>query len=98
MSGTIVLLIGIGLSFILHFVGVYAGAKKIVWITLALLWMGAINVAMSEIKPKGYAQIEKMKGDNQQTDALISQAHPEISVYEMLEIKKSYLQHKKGKT
>ena len=45
---------------------------------------------MSEIKPKGYAEIEKMKGINPQTDLLIIQAQPKISIYEMLEIKKSF--------
>lgn len=95
MSLTIILISGAVFSLIVHFLGVYAGAKKIVWLTLAILWAGGINISMSEIKPKGYAEIQKMQGNNAQTDLLINQAQPEVSVYEMLKIKKSFSENKK---
>ncbi|MFA6190989.1 MAG: hypothetical protein WC665_01425 [Sulfurimonas sp.] len=95
MNLTIILISGAILSIILHFIGVYADAKKIVWIVITLIWAGAINVAMSEIKPKGYLEIEKMKGNNTETDLLINEAQPEVSVYEMLAIKKSFAKQKK---
>ncbi|MDO8454372.1 MAG: hypothetical protein Q7S59_07365 [Sulfurimonas sp.] len=95
MNLTIILISGAVLSTILHFIGVYADAKKIVWIAITLIWAGAINVAMSEIKPKGYQEVEKMKGNNTETDLLINEAQPEISVYEMLAIKKSFAEQKK---
>ncbi|MCX6076086.1 MAG: hypothetical protein NTW78_04275 [Campylobacterales bacterium] len=93
MNLTTILISGAILSIILHFIGVYAGAKKVVWVAIMLIWAGAINVAMSEIKPKGYEEIEKMKGNNTETDRLINEAQPEISVYEMLAIKKSFAEH-----
>jgi hypothetical protein len=91
MTTTIVLIIALILSVGFHFVGVYAGAKKIVWIMIALMWAGSINIAMSEIKPSGYEEIEKMKGQFSDTDAVIEEAGEEISVYEMIGIKKSYI-------
>ncbi len=91
MTTTIVLIIALILSVGFHFVGVYAGAKKIVWIMIALMWAGSINIAMSEIKPSGYEEIEKMKGQFSDTDAVIQEAGEEISVYEMIGIKKSYI-------
>ncbi len=94
MTITIVLIIAVLLSIGFHFVGVYAGAKKIVWIMIVLMWAGSINIAMSEIKPKGYEEIEKMKGFYNDTDKLIEEAGDEISVYEMIGIKKSYITHK----
>jgi len=90
MSLSIILTIGIILSIAFHFIGVYAEAKKIVWIAIALMWAGSINIAMSEIKPAGYEDIKKMKGQFADTDQLILEAGDEISVYEMLKIKKSY--------
>ncbi|MFA6137005.1 MAG: hypothetical protein WC667_02850 [Sulfurimonas sp.] len=95
MNLTIILISGAVLSAILHFIGVYADAKKVVWIAIALIWAGAVNVAMSEIKPKGYQEIEKMKGNFAETDLLINEAQPEISIYEMLAIKKSFQENKK---
>ncbi len=95
MNLTTILLSGAILSTILHFIGVYADAKKVVWIAITLIWAGAINVAMSEIKPKGYQEVEKMKGNYAETDLLINEAQPEISVYEMLAIKKSFAEHNK---
>ena len=91
MTTTIVIIIALALSVGFHFVGVYAGAKKIVWIVIALMWAGSINIAMSEISPAGYEDIEKMKGQFNDTDLVIQEAGEEISVYEMIGIKKSYL-------
>ena len=93
MTTTIVLIIGVLLSVGFHFIGVYAGAKKIVWIMIALMWAGSINIAMSEIKPSGYEEIEKMKGLFSDTDKVIQEAGEEISVYEMIGIKKSYIKN-----
>lgn len=94
MSLPIILTIAILLSIVFHFVGVYAGAKKTVWIMLAIMWAGTFSVAMSEIKPKGYKEIEKMKGQFSDTDKLIEEAMPEVSIYEMILIKKSYSTNK----
>ncbi|MCD6191633.1 MAG: hypothetical protein J7K14_08885 [Sulfurimonas sp.] len=91
MTTTIVLIIAVLLSVGFHFVGVYAGAKKTVWIMIVLMWAGTINVAMSEIKPSGYEEIQKMKGQFADTDKIIEEAGEEISVYEMIGIKKSYI-------
>ena len=93
MTTTIVLIIGVLLSVGFHFIGVYSGAKKIVWIMIALMWAGSINIAMSEIKPSGYEEIEKMKGQFSDTDKVIEEAGEEISVYEMIGIKKSYIKN-----
>jgi hypothetical protein len=90
MTLTIVLIIAVILSMGFHFIGVYANAKKIVWIMLVIMWAGAINIAMSEIKPKGYEDIESMKGKYPDTDKLIKNAMPEVSIYEMIGIKKSF--------
>ena len=90
MNIYILLSVALSLSIAFHFVGVYAGAKKTVWFMLVLLWAGSINIAMSEIKPKGYEDLEKMKGQFADTDALIEEALPKVSIYEMLGIKKSY--------
>ncbi|EDZ62876.1 conserved hypothetical protein [Sulfurimonas gotlandica GD1] len=87
---SIILTVGIILSIAFHFVGVYAEAKKTVWIMIVLMWAGSINIAMSEIKPVGYEDIKKMKGQFADTDQLIEEAGDEVSVYEMLGIKKSY--------
>lgn len=91
MSLTIVLAAAIILSLIFHFIGVYADSKKTVWAMLVFVWAIAIGTAMNEIKPSGYKEIEKMKGQFADTDALIDDAMPEVSLYEMLSIKKSYL-------
>ncbi|MDD2449329.1 MAG: hypothetical protein PHS42_11080 [Sulfurimonas sp.] len=90
MSLSIILTVGVVLSIIFHFIGVYAGAKKIVWLAIVLIWGAAINIAMSEIKPSGYKAIEKMKGQYSDTDALIKEAGEKISVYELVLIKNSY--------
>ncbi len=93
MNLTIILIIGLVLSIAFHFIGVYAQAKKTVWIMIALMWAGAINIAMSEIKPKGYEDLKKMQGKYADTDKLIEESMPEISIYEMLLIKKSFVIH-----
>jgi len=91
MTTSIVLIVALLLSVGFHFIGVYAGAKKIVWIMIVLMWAGTINIAMSEIKPTGYEEIQKMKGQFADTDKIIEEAGEEISVYEMIGIKKSYI-------
>ncbi|MBU0720013.1 hypothetical protein KJ877_01585 [bacterium] len=85
---------GIVLSIIFHFVGVYAQAKKTVWVMLALIWIGSISFALNEISPKGYTFIDKINGEYQEVDAEIEASKPEISLYEMLVIKKMYEEHK----
>jgi len=90
MTLTIVLIIAVILSIGFHFIGVYAQAKKTVWIMIVLMWAGAINIAMSEIKPKGYEDIKKMQGKYEDTDKLINAAMPKVSIYEMIGIKKSF--------
>ena len=91
MSLNIIIFAGVMLSIGFHFVGVYAGAKKIVWVMLVLMWAGSINIAMSEIKPAGYDEVKKMQGQFEDTDRLIEEAGEEITLYEMLSIKKSYI-------
>ncbi len=86
---------GIVLSIIFHFIGVYAKAKYIVWVMLVLMWAGSIGFAMNEISPKGYEYINNIKGKYVEVDAKIDKALPHISLYEMLEIKKSYDEHQK---
>ena len=88
MSLTIILIIAIVLTIIFHFVGVYAGAKKIVWIVLALFWAGSISIAMQEIKPQGYEDLKKVKGIDTELDETIEEAMPKVTIYEMLVIKK----------
>ena len=94
MSLTIILTIAIILTIVFHFVGIYAGAKKIVWIVLALFWAGSISIAMQEIKPQGYIDLETIKGIDTDLDATIQEAMPEVTIYEMLVIKKK--QHEQG--
>jgi len=89
-----VLISAVLLSIGFHFVGVYANAKKIVWIVIALLWAASINVAMSEVKPKGYEYLEKIKGQYEKVDKEIQEAYPEVSLYELLSIKKTYSKEK----
>jgi len=91
MTTSLVLIIAVLLSIGFHFIGVYVGAKKIVWTMIIFMWVATINVAMSEIKPAGYEDIEKMKGQFADTDKIIEEAGEEISVYEMIGIKKSYI-------
>ena len=97
MSLTLLLGIGIVITIIFHFIGVYAEAKKIVWIAIVLIWAGAISIATNEVKPKAYDEIKKMQGKYEDTDKLIEEAIPEVSLYELVKIKSSYLKHKKNK-
>ena len=93
MSLTIILIVAIILSIAFHFVGVYANAKKTVWIMIAFMWAGTTNMAMSEVKPKAYEDIKSMQGKYKDVDLLIKDAMPEVSIYEMLKIKKSFQIH-----
>jgi hypothetical protein len=90
MSIVSILLLAILLSIVFHFIGIYSGAKKFVWIAIALMWIAGINLATSEIKKSGYKEIERMQGKYKQTDKLIKEAMPSISLYEMLSIKKNF--------
>ena len=84
------------LSIALHYVGVYANAKKTVWLTIVLLWSGSISIAMSEVKPSAYEKIEKIKGKYKSVDEEIQKALPEVSIYEMIGIMKIYKKEKKA--
>lgn len=86
-----ILTAGVILSIVFHFIGVYAGAKKILWIVIALMWAGSISIALNEVKPKGYDEIKKMQGQFEDTDKLIAEAGEVVSLYEFLTIKKSYI-------
>lgn len=90
MSLPIIITIAILLSIAFHFVGVYVGAKKSVWAMLVIIWAISIGTITNEIKPKGYKDIEKMKGRFSDTDKLIEEAMPEVTLYEMIVIKKSF--------
>jgi hypothetical protein len=90
MSLTVILIIAIMLSVVFHFVGVRIDAKKSVWAMLVIIWAVSIGTITNEIKPKGYKDIEKMKGRFSDTDKLIEEAMPEVSLYEMIVIKKSF--------
>ena len=89
MGLIIVLIIAVILTAIFHFIGVYANAKKTVWVMLVIMWAGSISIALQEISLKGYEDLEKVKGKDAALDKLIEESLPEISVYEMLVIKKS---------
>lgn len=94
---SIYILVGIGLivTVFLHFAGVYTKSVKIVWIAIVFLWAVAIGTFTNEIKPQGYEEVAKMKGKYPDTDKLIEQAGEKISFYELMQIKSSYLKHKK---
>jgi len=93
MNLTVILIIAVLLSIGFHFIGVYAGAKKTVWLMIVLMWAGAINIAMSEIKPKGYKDVEAMQGKYADTDKIIEESKPQISIYEIILIKSSFRVH-----
>jgi len=97
MNLTIILTIAVLLSIGFHYVGVYAQAKKTVWIMIVLMWAAAINIAMSEVKPKAYEDLKKIEGKYADTDALIKESMPEISIYEMILIKSSFVVHEPKK-
>ena len=94
MSLTVILIVAVILTIIFHFIGVYAGAKKFVWIALALIWVGSISIALQEVKPKAYSDLEKIKGKDAELDKVIDEAMPTITIYEMVVIKKK--QHQRG--
>ncbi|QOP45378.1 hypothetical protein [Sulfurimonas paralvinellae] len=93
---SLMLLIGIGIAvtIVFHFIGVYTHAQKLVWTAIILIWAGVISVATSEVKPKAYDEIKKMQGTYADTDKLIQEAMPTVSLYELIKIKNSYLQNK----
>ena len=91
MSLMTLIIAGLIVSLGFHFVGVYTNSKKTVWIMLVFVWAMAIGTSMHEIKPAGYADIKKMKGQFSDTDKLIEESMPEVSLYEMILIKRSYL-------
>jgi len=93
MSLSIILAIALLLSIGFHFIGVYVNAQKTIWTMIVLMWAGSINIAMSEIKPKGYEDIKKLQGKYADTDKLIEDSKPEISIYEMILIKNSFVIH-----
>ncbi|DAB29846.1 MAG TPA: hypothetical protein CFH84_07300 [Sulfurimonas sp. UBA12504] len=88
-----VLAVGIILSIIFHFIGVYAKARNIVWTMIALMWAASIGFALNEISPKGYVYISKIQGRYGDVDMQIEKAMPQITLYEMLSIKKNYDRH-----
>ncbi len=94
MNLIILLSVAIVLSIIFHFIGVYAGAKKLVWVALVIMWAGSISIAMQEIKPKGYEDVKEIQGRDAELDQTIEAAMPTITVYEMVVIKKK--QHERG--
>ncbi len=91
MNIYIVIAIGLILSSILHFAGSYTNSKKTVWLVIVLLWAGTTSIALSEIKPEGYDYIKKIEGKYQTVDTIIQSSLPKISVYELLCIKKAYI-------
>ena len=93
MSLTLLLGIGVAITIIFHFIGVYVEAKKIVWTALVLIWAAVISVATGEVKPKAYDEIKAMQGKYEDTDKLIKESMPEVSLYELIKIKNSYLAH-----
>ena len=93
MNLTTILIAGVILSVAFHFIGVYAGAKKTVWLVIVLLWAAVISVATSEVKPKAYEDLKEMQGKYKDTDKLIKESMPEISIYEMILIKNSFLKN-----
>lgn len=95
MSVSVLIIIGLIVTLLLHFAGVYAKSVKIVWIAIIFLWAVAIGTFTNEIKPEGYKEIKAMQGKYADTDDLIKQAGKEVSFYELLKIKQNYLKHKK---
>jgi hypothetical protein len=93
MSLAFFITVGILISIVFHFIGVYAGAQKFVWIAIVLIWAGVISIATSEVKPKAYEDIKAMQGKYADTDKLINAAMPKVSLYELITIKQSYLSH-----
>lgn len=97
MSLSIILIVGIVISIAFHFIGVYAKSVKSVWIAILLIWAGAISIATSEIKQKGYESIQEMQGKYKDTDELIHKAMPKVSLYELLTIKQNFMGNRSQK-
>ena len=95
MNVTVLIIIGLAVTMLLHFAGVYTKSLKIVWVAIIFLWAVVIGTFTNEIKPEGYKEIKTMQGKYADTDALIKEAGEEISFYELLKIKRNYLRHKK---
>lgn len=95
MSVTVLVIIGLVVTLLLHFAGVYTKSIKIVWIAIIFLWAVAVGTFTNEIKSEGYKEIQQMEGKYADTDALIKQAGEKVSFYELLKIKQNYLKHKK---
>ncbi len=93
MTLNMIIFAGIVLSIAFHFVGVYAGAKKTVWLVIVLMWAGSISIAINEVKPSAYEELKKMQGQYADTDKLIEEIGDEMSLYEFLVIKKSYIKN-----
>ena len=91
MSLWIILTIAVIVSVGFHFIGVYVNAKKTIWLMLVLMWAGSISIATNEVKPSAYEEITKMQGQYDDTDALIAEAGENMSLYQFLIIKKSYI-------
>ena len=95
MSITVLIVIGLFVTLLLHFAGVYTQSIKIVWGAIIFLWAVAIGTFTNEIKPQGYKEIEAMQGKYEDTDRLIKEAGKKVSFYELMQIKRSFLKHKK---
>lgn len=93
MSLTIILIIGVLLSVGFHFIGIYVNAKKIIWLMIALMWAGSFSIGMGEVKPSAYEEIKKIHGQYADTDKLIEEAGANMSLYQFLVIKKSYIKN-----
>ncbi len=88
-------LLGVGIvaTILLLGAGYKLKALKFVVIALLFFWAVGIDIFVSEIKPKGYDEIAKMKGKCHDTDQLIQEAGETISLYEFLAIKRSFLKN-----
>ncbi len=95
MSVTLLVIIGLIVTLLLHFAGVYTKSVKIVWIAILFLWAVAIGTFTNEIKPEGYKEIKAMQGKYAETDALIKKAGEEVSFYELMQIKRNFLKNKR---
>ncbi len=95
MNLPIILTLAVILSIGFHFIGVYANAKKTVWLMIVLMWAGSINIATNEISDKGYKSLDKMRDKYDATDKIIASMGPEITLMEMIDIKRSFNEEKK---
>ena len=97
MSISVLVIIGVAVTLLLHFAGVYTKSLKIVWIAIVFLWAVVVGTFTNEIKPQGYKEIKAMQGKYEETDALIKKAGEKVSFYELMQIKQSYLKNKREK-